>query len=177
MSLGRLAAMSPAFDSRVGAYALIIRDDQVLLTHWNPRHPGFAGAWTLPGGGMEPGEQAGQTVLREVREETGYAIETERMLGVHSRWVGPEMRVDGQPRDYHVCRVLYTARVIFGELTVERDGSSDDTRWFPVSELPSLDRLDLVDEALRLAGIPVPVVAAAPGSNVIGQNTGPRPCL
>ena len=177
MPLGRLAAMSPAFDSRVGAYALIIRDHQILLTHWNPHQPGFAGAWTLPGGGMEPGEQAEQTLLREVREETGYTVGTQRLLGVHSRWVGPEMRLDGQPRDYHICRVLYTARVVTGELTVERDGSSDDTRWFPVSELTSLDRLDLVDEALRLAGVPVPVMVPAPRSQVIGQNTGPRPCL
>ena len=46
--------MSKPFDSRVGAYALITRDEHVLLTHWNPRHPGFDGAWTLPGGGMEP---------------------------------------------------------------------------------------------------------------------------
>ena len=169
--------MSPVFDSRVGAYALIIRDGQILLTHWNPRRPGFDGAWTLPGGGMEPGEQAEQTLLREVFEETGHTVDPDRLLGVHSRWVGPEMRLDGEPRDYHICRVLYAAHVVAGELTVERDGSSDDTRWFPVAQVPSLDRLDLVDEALRLAGVEVPVTVPAPRSTVIAQNTGPRPCL
>lgn len=165
--------MSPAFDSRVGAYALIIRDNQILLTHWNPRHPDFDGAWTLPGGGMEPGEQAEDTLLREVYEETGYTVERERMLGVHSRWVNPELRLDGQPRYYHVCRVLYTAHVTAGELTVEQDGSSDDTRWFPISELSCLERLDLVDEALRLAG--VPDLVAVPGTRphrVVEQNSG-----
>ena len=145
--------MSSAFDSRVGAYALIVRDQQVLLTHWNPRRADFDGAWTLPGGGMEPGEQPEATMLREVLEETGYTVRTDTLLGVHSRWMAADQRLDGQPRDYHACRVLYTAHVTDGELTVEEDGSSDDTRWFPLVELDELDRLDLVDQALHLAGL------------------------
>lgn len=145
--------MSLAFDSRVGAYALIVRDQQVLLTHWNPHRADFDGAWTLPGGGMEPGEQPETTMLREVFEETGYTVHTDTLLGVHSRWMGSEQRLDGQPRDYHACRVLFTAHVVDGELTVEEDGSSDDTRWFPLVELDELDRLDLVDQALHLAGL------------------------
>ncbi|WP_315279478.1 NUDIX domain-containing protein [Kocuria carniphila] len=145
--------MSLAFDSRVGAYALIVHDQQVLLTHWNPRRADFDGAWTLPGGGMEPGEQPETTMLREVLEETGYTVNTDTLLGVHSRWMSPGQRLYGNPREYHACRVLYTAHVLDGELTVEEDGSSDDTRWVPLVELDELDRLDLVDQALRLAGL------------------------
>lgn len=145
--------MSLAFDSRVGAYALIVRDQQVLLTHWNPHRADFNGAWTLPGGGMESGEQPETTMLREVFEETGYTVETDSMLGVHSRWMAPDQRLDGNPREYHACRVLYTAHVVDGELSVEEDGSSDDTRWFSLVELDELERLDLVDQALRMAGL------------------------
>ena len=41
-------------------------------------------AWTLPGGGMEPGESPFQALLREVREETGYEIRVGSLLGVYS---------------------------------------------------------------------------------------------
>ncbi len=92
-------------------------------------------------------------MLREVLEETGYTVETDSMLGVHSRWMAPGERLDGNPREYHACRVLYTAHVVGGDLAVEEYGSSDDTKWFPLVELDELDRLDLVDQALRLAGL------------------------
>ncbi|MBN6812193.1 MULTISPECIES: NUDIX hydrolase [Kocuria] len=145
--------MSKPFDSRVGAYALITRDEHVLLTHWNPRHPGFDGAWTLPGGGMEPGEQPEQTMIREVFEETGFHVESDGLVGVHSYWMTPEQRLDGQPRGNHACRVLYTAHVTGGELAVEQNGSSDDAAWFPIARIDSLKRLDLVDQGLRLSGL------------------------
>lgn len=145
--------MSSAFDSRVGAYAVIVRDQHVLLTHWNPRRPGFDGAWTLPGGGMEPGEQAQGAALREVFEETGYTVELDELLGVHSRWSTPDQQPGGRSRGFHAFRVLYTAHVVAGDLAVEQDGSSDDSRWFPLAEVKELERLDLVDAALRLAGL------------------------
>jgi len=47
--------------------------DAVLLLKMNlPWIPG--GAWTLPGGGIEPGESAESCARREVLEETGLAL-------------------------------------------------------------------------------------------------------
>lgn len=151
--VSRLAPMTQPFDSRVGAYALIIRDEQLLLTHWNPRHPGFEGAWTLPGGGMEPGEQPAETMVREVFEETGFHVDSDGLVDVHSYWMTPEQRLDGQDRGNHAFRVIYTAHVTGGEMAVEQDGSSDDVAWIPLAEVGSTPRLDLVDQALRLAGL------------------------
>lgn len=145
--------MTQPFDSRVGAYALIIRDEQLLLTQWNPRHPGFEGAWTLPGGGMEPGEQPAETMVREVFEETGFRVDSDGLVDVHSYWMTPEQRLDGQDRGNHAFRVIYTAHVTGGEMAVEQDGSSDDVAWIPLAEVGSTPRLDLVDQALRLAGL------------------------
>ena len=39
--------------------------------------------WTLPGGGIEPGESAEQTVVREIEEETGLRVEVVRFLFDH----------------------------------------------------------------------------------------------
>lgn len=161
--------MSLAFDTRVGAYAVIVRENHLLLTHWNPHRPGFDGAWTLPGGGMEPGEQPVQTMIREVFEETGYAVE---LLGVDSYWMAPSQRFDGKDREYHAFRVLYTARVSSGDLVVEQNGSSDDCRWIPLDEVAALPRLDVVGRGLHMAGVLLdhvtldPTDATSQGANV-----------
>ena len=41
-------------------------------------------AWTLPGGGMEPGESPIEALKREVREESGYQVEAGGLVGVYS---------------------------------------------------------------------------------------------
>ena len=66
---------------RVAAYALCVRDGQILLSRW----VGPSGKrWTLPGGGIDHGEDPYEAVIREVDEETGYSIEVQRLLGVHT---------------------------------------------------------------------------------------------
>ena len=41
----------------------------------------FKGYWALPGGRMEQGETVEQTVIREVKEETGLDVEIVRAVG------------------------------------------------------------------------------------------------
>jgi 8-oxo-dGTP diphosphatase len=139
-------------DTRVGAYAVIVQDGAVLLSHWNPRHPTLRGAWSLPGGGMEIGEQPAETAVREVLEETGFTVELDELLGVHSRHMEPGERLDGLGRPFHALRVVYRAHITGGTLTAETDGSSDEARWFPLDALPGLPLVSLVPVALELAG-------------------------
>ena len=76
-------------DMRVAAYAVIIdADDRILLAHWNE---GRRAAWTLPGGGLESGEDPEHAARREVREETGYRVTVGDLLGIHSRVI-PDIR-------------------------------------------------------------------------------------
>jgi 8-oxo-dGTP diphosphatase len=154
--------MSFPMDTRVGAYAVIVEDGAVLLSHWNPRHPGLRGAWSLPGGGMEIGEQPAETALREVTEETGFTVELDELLGVHSRHMGPGERLDGRGRPFHALRVIYRAHITGGTLTDEVDGSSDEARWFPLEAVPRLPLVSLVTVGLDLAGV-VPAAAGPAG--------------
>ena len=55
------------------AAAVIWRDDEILLVE--QQGPGDAkSAWTLPGGRAEPGELLHETLIREVKEETGLDV-------------------------------------------------------------------------------------------------------
>lgn len=64
----------------MAAYAMCVRDGQLLLARWIDGDG--VPEWTLPGGGMEHGEDPYDTVRREVDEETGYDIEVTGLLGV-----------------------------------------------------------------------------------------------
>ncbi|MEU5224458.1 NUDIX hydrolase [Streptomyces toyocaensis] len=132
---------------RVAAYAVCVRDGQLLLA----RSPGPGGVpeWVLPGGGMEHGEDPYDTVRREVEEETGHLVEVTGLLGVHSTRRTFPGRF-GRAVDHHGVRLLYEARVTGGELRNEVGGSTDLAAWQPLDAVPGLVRIRLVDIALRL---------------------------
>ena len=141
-------------DVRVGAYAVIVRDGDLLLTHWNEN--GRTG-WTLPGGGLEEYETTGQAAVREVLEETGYDVELRTLLGVDSLFLEPEQRMVPGDGPLHALRVIYLARIVGGELANEVGGSSDEARWVPLEDVGDLPTLSLVPTAIdmllrRLAG-------------------------
>jgi 8-oxo-dGTP diphosphatase len=54
----------------VGALCFLERDGRILLLRQYHRN-----GWTLPGGLVDRGEDAASAVVREVREETGLAVE------------------------------------------------------------------------------------------------------
>ncbi|MFD7402490.1 NUDIX hydrolase [Streptomyces sp. NPDC059866] len=133
---------------RVAAYAICVRDGQVLLA----RSPAPDGTpeWVLPGGGMEHGEDPYDTVRREVREETGYRIEVTGILGVHSLHRTFPGRRFRQATDQHGVRLVYEGTVVGGELRHEIGGSTDMAAWHELDAVAALRRIGLVDLGLKL---------------------------
>jgi ADP-ribose pyrophosphatase YjhB (NUDIX family) len=137
-------------DIRVAAYGVIVDGSRILLAHWNEN--GRSG-WTLPGGGLEEGEDPAEAAVREIREETGYVGELDELLGIDSHIVAADDRIDASGRALHALRIVYRARVVAGDLTNEEDGSTDEASWFELDEVPTLHRVGLVDIALGMAGL------------------------
>jgi 8-oxo-dGTP diphosphatase len=133
---------------RVAAYAVCVRDGRVLLARWVSSQDGRR-RWTLPGGGMDHGEDPYRTVIREVHEETGYAVEPVALLGVDSE-LRPHPRSLGRTADFHALRIVYEGRITGGELRPETGGSTDLAAWHPLDAVADLERVSLVDAGLTL---------------------------
>ncbi|KUL32060.1 NUDIX hydrolase [Streptomyces regalis] len=133
---------------RVAAYAICVRDGQLLLAR-SPA-PGGGFEWVLPGGGMEHGEDPYDTVVREVEEETGYLVEPTGLLGmdsVHRLIPGRRLR---PAVDHQGLGLVYEARITGGELRYETNGSTDMAAWHPLDTVPDLTLVPMVVKGLAL---------------------------
>jgi ADP-ribose pyrophosphatase YjhB (NUDIX family) len=133
---------------RLAAYAVCLDDDRILLV----RHVTRSGAinWTLPGGGVERGEDPYDAVIREVAEETGHTAVVERLLGVDSRLIPAADRRHGEP-DHQNIGIFYRVRITGGESRPEPNGDTVGAVWTPFPDVAGLRRSSLVDVGLAMA--------------------------
>ncbi|MEV0234464.1 NUDIX hydrolase [Nonomuraea sp. NPDC050786] len=132
---------------RVSAYAICVDDGRLLLARWVG--PSGERLWTLPGGGLEHAEDPVDAAIREVREETGYTVAIETLLGMstlHRRYP----RGAGREADFHGLRIVYEGRITGGALRHEVDGSTDLAAWVPLDQVAGLERSEVVDAGLDL---------------------------
>jgi ADP-ribose pyrophosphatase YjhB (NUDIX family) len=105
------------------------------------------GTWGIPGGAMEPGENAEETARRELYEETGLEVEDLKLIDVLS---GPEyFFVYPNGDQMHTVIILFEALRVKGELRIN-DDESKALRFFSLDALPELEsRAELVIERLK----------------------------
>lgn len=93
------------------------------------------GLWSLPGGHVEPGETLKQAVIREAKEESGYAITVTEKIG--------DVLVEGHTHKGHpddVSRQIHI-HVFLGEVRGKQGNIVEDfldTRWVLKSEVANL---------------------------------------
>ncbi|MCF6444603.1 NUDIX hydrolase [Nereida sp. MMG025] len=132
---------------RPGAYAVLMRGGQVLLTHQSTPLPEYQ----LPGGGVESGEQMIAALHREILEETGWKVGRLRKLGMFRRFTympeydlwaeklchiyfgRPSLQVDA-PSEYG-----HSAVWMAPEPALENVGNDGD-RWFLSKAINSVER-------------------------------------
>ncbi len=89
--------------TRPSAKGIIFRDGKLSAIYSNSRD-----FYKIPGGGIEPGEDAVTAMIREIREEVGLAVipETVREFGnVHRVSKGPNNTIFVQENYYYFCDV------------------------------------------------------------------------
>ena len=136
---------------RVAAYAVIVRDEQILLSRLAPR-VSRSELWTLPGGGLDHGEDPRDAVVREVREETGLDVsigEASRTYSLHL----PDTWRRGRRVDAHSLRIVYDGWVPLDSPephVLEVDGSTIEAAWRPLADVldGTVPTVSLVKEAL-----------------------------
>jgi ADP-ribose pyrophosphatase YjhB (NUDIX family) len=145
---------------RMAAHAVCVRQGEILLARLNASEE-HAGAWTLPGGGIEFGEAPEDAVVREIKEETGLDATLGRILGVYSEVV-PESKRTGGP--LHFVSVVYRAAVGDGDPAPQAgDDSTDDARWFRIPDAHELDLRPLAVYGMGLLADAALVAASSYG--------------
>ncbi len=124
---------------RVAAYALVVARGRLLLTQLSARVHMVPGHWNLPGGGIDPGEEPADAVVREVWEETGQRLTVSGLYRVQSQhWLG--RAPSGVLEDFHAVRMIYRGTVAEPSEPVLHDigGSTAAARWVTAEELDAL---------------------------------------
>lgn len=123
---------APAINSVVPSVVAIVRDEQgrVLMIHKTDND-----RWALPGGGHEPGESIADTVVREVKEETGYDVEVETITGTYTNPRHVMAYDDGEVRQQF--SIAFRARLVGGERRTS--GESDEVEWLTQEQIEGLN--------------------------------------
>jgi 8-oxo-dGTP diphosphatase len=137
---------------RPAAYAVLIdqtpaEGSRMLLT----RLAGSTGTWTLPGGGIDHGEEPLVALTRELYEETGLPYTVGPLLDIGSRhFVGRSP--NGRLEDFHGLRLVYAGTVPVDRppQVIEVDGSTDLAAWIPVADLGRIGAVSAVRESFAI---------------------------
>jgi ADP-ribose pyrophosphatase YjhB (NUDIX family) len=139
--------VSTAGLTRIAAYCVVTDEDGRILLCRLSLSELDVGKWTLPGGGLEFGEDPAVAAVRELEEETGLVGRITELLGVDGHLYPPQ---PGRDIPLHAIRAVYRAEPVIAELRHEIDGSTDRAEWFTRDQLSSIPTVDLVDWAMGL---------------------------
>jgi len=115
----------------IGVGAVIIKDGKILLEK-RKNEPG-KGKWSIPGGLVELGESVEQTVIREVKEETGLEVEKPEHIDVVDNVVRDE---NGEVK-YHFVIIDCFVKLKGG--TLEARSDAEELRWVAFDEVEKYD--------------------------------------
>jgi ADP-ribose pyrophosphatase YjhB (NUDIX family) len=112
---------------KVDIRGVVFRDDKILLVKEIAD-----GRWTLPGGWADVNESPSESVVREVREESGFETKAVKLLAVYDR-----SKQGHQPDfPFHVYKIFILCELVGGRATTSIETSAVD--FFAENVLPEL---------------------------------------
>lgn len=111
---------------KVDVRAAVFRNEKILLVKES-----IDGKWALPGGWADVGLTAAEVVVKEVKEEAGIEVITEKLLAVLDKKCHPH-----PPDIYYVYKVFFLCKEVGGKLQTGIETS--DLGFFGINELPDL---------------------------------------
>jgi ADP-ribose pyrophosphatase YjhB (NUDIX family) len=109
---------APKANSIVPSVTAIVPNEhgELLLVHKTDND-----LWALPGGAMDVGESMADTVVREVKEETGIDVEVTDVVGIYTNPNHVMAYDDGEVRQQ--CSICFTTRMLGGQLATSDETS------------------------------------------------------
>ena len=137
---------------RVGANAVILRDDAILLVEFGA---GWRRHFNLPGGGIEPDESIVAGLQREVLEETCAEITVGPLL-LALEYFPPHF--DHQYGPLHKLGLIFRCELVAGSeprLPLRPDEHQVAVQWVPLTDLPAEPLIPAIaDQLLALIAAP-----------------------
>lgn len=110
---------------------VFVTDDQGRVLLIRRQDNGF---WALPGGTQDLGETAAECAVRECREESGYTVKIDRLIGV---WSSCRYKYENYPwKENEFSHLVFTAHVVAGE--AKPSSETLEVAWFAEGDIPPL---------------------------------------
>lgn len=124
---------TPKIDTR----AAIFKNGKILLVHENN------GTWSLPGGWCDVNVSVGENTVKEVREEAGLEVKTDKIIAVQDR-----AKHNLPLYAYSVCKIFVQCTVIGGKF--KENIETTEYKYFAKDELPLLAEEKNNEEQIKM---------------------------
>jgi ADP-ribose pyrophosphatase YjhB (NUDIX family) len=123
---------------KVDVRGVVFREDAILLVRETADD-----RWTLPGGWADVNQSPTESVVREVREESGYETRPLKLLAVYDR----DKQGHVPPFAFHVYKLLVLCELTGGEATTSAETSA--VEFFREDTLPELSLSRVTPQQIR----------------------------
>lgn len=130
--------MSDKNNIHVQARAVVIQDDHILLCKTTGLQPDF---YFLPGGHIEHGESAKDSILRELSEEIGFDFTINRFLGCMEFSFDPQVMLYAKchTHEYNFIFEASSATLTPPHMPLQQIEKHIEIVWLPLHELTHID--------------------------------------
>jgi ADP-ribose pyrophosphatase YjhB (NUDIX family) len=125
----------------VGSSAIVVdAADRILLQRRSD-----SGNWALPGGAMDIGETLAQSAIREVKEETGFDVRIDRIVGIYSDPGHVFSYDDGEVRqEFNIC---FACTIQGGGRQVSDESTA--VEFYPLDAIAGLQMHESIRKRIR----------------------------